>query len=143
MSQVIWRPANEAEATSNLTAVIEFARARGGSETLSPACISRLRAENSAEFQNLLAAFCDLHPSRPLPPDRFTRVEGPGAAARIAAMLKHADWPTLLASLAAYLIDAEIRPDDQVVWTDPSDNPWPLGALAAGARLLLAPRPPG
>ena len=137
MSRILWRPRDEAEATSNLAALIEFFRARGGANDVSPEIISQLRQENSGKFAILLAVFCDLDPAEPIPPDRFVRVEGPNASARIAAMLKQADWPTLLASVAAHLLDAEIRPDDRVLWTDRSDNPWALGALAVGATLIL------
>ncbi len=59
MSKPKWRPANAAEATSNVAAFIEFARATGAAD-LTPAEIPAFRAENPAEFRALIAAFAGL-----------------------------------------------------------------------------------
>jgi len=144
MPKAIWRPATEAEATSNMAALIEYTRATSGL-SLTPAEILGFQGENPARLRALVADFAGLNPDAPpsaaLAP-HAARLQNPdGSSASIAAMLKTAGWDGLLDSLAHHLLVAELRPDDRLDWPGAIDDPWPLGALLAGATVrLTAPR---
>ena len=142
--KAIWRPETEAEATSNMAAFIEYTRATSG-VCLTPAEILGFQGENPARLRALVADFVgldlDVAPGEALTP-HAARLQNPdGSPASIAAMLKTAGWDGLLDSLAHYLLLAELRPDDTLDWPGAVDDPWPLGALLAGASVrLTAPR---
>ncbi len=60
-----------------------------------------------------------------------------------AAAGRHAygTYQSLLRVTADHLLFAETRPADTLTWRGDPDDPWPWGALAVGARLvLLEPR---
>lgn len=60
----------------------------------------------------------------------------------IAAMLRTADAAALARQAADHLLRLELRPDQRVLWPGLLDDCWPLGALLAGATLLLCETPP-
>jgi hypothetical protein len=127
MSKPKWRPANPQEATSNVAAFIEFARATGLAD-LEPAEIAGFQAENPARFRALLARFVGLDPGSDLAALLAPYKSNPAMRAR-------ASWDGLLDSFAHYLLVEELRPDDTLAWDGAPDDPWPLGALLTGARV--------
>ena len=127
MSKPKWRPANAQEATSNVAAFIEFARAMGLAD-LEPAEIARFQAEKPTKFRALVASFAGLDPNSDLATVLAPYKSNP-------AMRVHASWDRLLDSFAHYLLVEELRPDDRMVWDGAPDDPWPLGALLTGARV--------
>jgi hypothetical protein len=85
MTTRMWRPADEAEATGNMAAFVEWLRATGRRPETSP---EEVRHWWSCEPDALLAAFCDF---AELAPDQ------PG-----------------LAALAEQALHADIRPADEL-----------------------------
>jgi len=130
MSKPKWRPADAAEATSNVAAFIEFARATGAAD-LTPAEILPFQAENPAKFRALLAAFAGLDLSADLAA-QLARIPSN------AAMRARASWDGLLDSFGHYLLAEELRPDDTLVWDGAGDDPTPLGAMLIGARVDIS-----
>jgi len=127
MSKLKWRPADEREATSNVAAFIEFARASGVAE-LTPAEIPWFQAENPVEFRSLLAMIAGLDPSADFDL-QLARISSN------AAMRVRASWEGVLDSFAHYFLVAELRPDDVFVWDGAPDDPALLGVMLTGARV--------
>ena len=127
MSKPKWRPADEREATSNVAAFMEFARASGVAE-LTPGEIPRFQAENPAGFRGLLAEIAGLNPAAGLD-SQLARITSN------AAMRSRANWEEVLDSFAHYFLVAELRPDDIFVWDGAPDDPALLGVMLTGARV--------
>jgi hypothetical protein len=77
------------------------------------------------------------------------RLERPAAAldsenmpSCIAAMLAAGRSEMLARQAAEHLLRLDIRPDERVLWPGGQEDPWPLGALLAGATLVLCEPPP-
>ena len=129
MSKPKWRPATAAEATSNVAAFIEFARATGVAD-LTPAQIPAFQAENPAKFHALLAGFAGLDLASGLAP-QLARVTSN------AAMRDRASWDLVLDSFFYYLLEEELRPNDVLVWKGEPDDPAMLGAQLTGATVIF------
>ena len=106
-----WRPAREAEATSNCASFVEWLRATSRRPDASP---EDVRAWRRAAPDAALAAIGDF------------------------AGLAHAD-AALLAAVAGHLLDAETRPGDVMTWRGDPDAPWPRAARLLGARVTVTP----
>ena len=144
MPAALWRPATEAAATSTLAAFIEHTRATA-SLALTPAETLGFQRKNPEQWRALLADFAGLNRAETLAAalaPHAARLQNPdGSPASIAAMHKSAGWDGLLDSLGHYLLTVELRPDDTLDWPGARDDPWPLGALLAGATVRLTAPP--
>ena len=164
MQKLSWYPSDEATATSTLAAFIEWRRADGGRELAGAAALWAWAAAEPAEFAAAIGRFAGLRPGLGYA-GNLARAMGrrgeivlieTGGARRIgasallagdvpqciAAMLAAGSWAALCAHAADHLLRLEIRPDQRVAWRGPLDDPWPLGALLAGATLILGRAPP-
>jgi hypothetical protein len=156
-----WFPADEAEATSNRTCLVEWLRATRGWQDASPDWV---RNWQQTDPQSYLAAVGDFAGLRPelgwlgnllrrqhradlvlLRGERRTVWSGAALRAApmrclpaaLAARLAAAAWPELLALAAATLIEADLRSADRVLWAGEPADPWSLGGLLAGATVIL------
>ena len=158
----VWRPADEAAATSNMAAFIEWRRATAAHAPGGPAEIWAWAARAPEEFADALIRFAGLDSAQDYAGalaqamgrrgaivllDPRQRIDAAALLAGevpacIAAMLKTADSAALAQQAADHLLRLELRPDQRVLWPGPPDQCWPLGALLAGGTLLLSDTPP-
>lgn len=147
-----WRPADEAEATSNRGVFIEWLRATGRQPDAGPADVAGWRSDLDA-----MARFSGLRPDAGwagnlrcnrggreavvhLGPRRAWSRDAlldDAAWAEAAGAMADQPWETLVRVVASHLLDAETRPDDRLLWGGDPRDPWPWGALAIGATLIL------
>ena len=112
---------------------------------LTPGETLGFQRKNPVRWRALVADFAGVNlaetPAAALAPHAARLQNTDGSPASIAAMLKSAGWDGLMDSLGQYLLVAELRPDDTLDWPGARDDPWPLGALLAGATVrVTAPR---
>ncbi|PWT92865.1 MAG: hypothetical protein C5B56_01655 [Proteobacteria bacterium] len=153
------RNADETEVTSNLAAFLLWLDATGR-EVSNADALRHWAGEDRAGFRRAVEAFAGLDPKHG-PEGALTRFDGQrvalviranasrevwsrqslraGLPAAVRWRLQGATWDDLLDWTADHLFAAETRPDDVLVWDGPGDDPWPLGALAVGATLVLCP----
>jgi len=130
-----WFPSDEAEAVSARCVLIEWLRATGRRPHTDPADIQAWRKTDPSAFRAAFANFAGIDPTAP-PRDALRRP----APDEFLAFLDTTGVADFLDAVAAHLLDANTRPDDQLTWTGPPAL-WPLAALAIGADVQFRPRP--
>jgi hypothetical protein len=151
------RDTDETAITSNLAAFLLWLEATG--HRLRDADAARRWAgENRAAFRRAVQDFAGLKSGQGVE-GALTRFDGKrvalvvrsitsrevwtrqalraGLPAAVRRRLQEVTWSDLLDWSADHLFAVETRPDDVLVWDGPADDPWPLGALAIGATLVL------
>lgn len=144
-----WRPDGEREAAGNPAAFRLWLAACHGLDLPEPGGLARWAAGQPEAFGAALCAFAGIAPGLGLAaalaraPGRLLRC-GPAGCHPLAPSGLAADAPpgALAALLADHLLALDLRPDDVLLWPGPPGDPWPLGALFAGATLLLCDTPP-
>ncbi len=154
MAQKPWRPMDEAEATSNRGVFIEWLRASGRQEDAGPDDVAAWRRDLDclAQFAGLCPeagwagnlrrprgkceALVRLAPRRSW--SRDVLADSADVWAQAAGAMAQRPWDTLVRVVASHLFDAETRPDDRLLWGGDPGDPWPWGALAIGATLILS-----
>jgi len=149
-----WRPTDEAEATANLTHLVEWLRATGHAPAANPALLRDWAARRRPCLLAAVAGFIGLGPatrlSDALPPGGRLALTMPGGRWTRDAL--RAGWPdapnpagAALAALAASnLLGQELRPDQRLHWAGDPGDPWPYAALLTGACVTIGgPAPPG
>ena len=153
MAEKPWHPTDEAEAVSNRGVFIEWLRATGRQPDAEPCDVPEWRSDidSMVEFIGLnpgagwagnlrrsrggREALVRLAPRRAWSRDALA---GDDAAwAQAAGVLAEQPWDTLVRVVASHLLDADTRPDDRLLWGGDPYDPWPWGALAIGATLIL------
>ncbi|OJY70364.1 MAG: hypothetical protein BGP12_21715 [Rhodospirillales bacterium 70-18] len=157
MQNPLWHPSDEAMAASNIAAFIEWLRAGGRHSPAGPAGVAAWAQAEPAAFARAISDFAGLDPAlgyaenlaraatgrvvllRPAGRREIAAaaLSGPGLPARIAAMLKAGCSGMLPAQAADHLLWFDLRPDERLLWAGGLIDPWPLGALLAGATLIL------
>lgn len=159
-----WRPRDEAEATGNRAAFLLFLAACRGVALDGPAALAGWAAAEPAAFEAAIRAFAGIGEAAGYVAalagggGRLVLLEDGARREWAAADLAHAALPARLARLLAagtptmlagqaadHLLRLDLRPDQAVLWAGGLEDPWPLGALLAGATLVLcdpAPREP-
>jgi hypothetical protein len=130
-----WFPSDEAEAVSARAVFIEWLRATGRRLHADPADIQAWRKADPTAFRAAFATFAGIDPTAP-PRDALRRP----APEEYLAFLDTTRIEDFVDAIAAHLLDANTRPDDQLTWTG-SPALWPLAALAIGADVQFKPRP--
>ena len=154
MGQKPWRPADEAEATCNRGGFIEWLRATGRAPDAGPDDVATWQADldamaafgglqradgwagNLRRHRGRREAVVRLTPARRV----WTRdalADSDAAWAAAAGAVAEQPWAALVRIVASHLLDAETRPDDRLLWGGDPGDPWPWGALAVGATLIL------
>ncbi len=154
MGKKPWRPADEAEATSNRGVFIEWLHATGREPEAGPDDVPAWQSDLDAmaEFGGLRRnagwagnlrrhrgrreAVVRLAPSRRAW-SRDALADSDAAWQQAAGTASEQPWENLVRIVASHLLDAETRPDDRLLWGGDPCDPWPWGALAIGATLIL------
>ena len=149
MGAKMWFPVDEATAASTAAVFVEWLRATGrapdddaafadfaGLDAAAGVAANRLRYPGPrealvlrrGELRNAWSRDGLRQDQPPLPDD-------------IATALRSGSWHDLVASVAWHLFDAEIHPDDRLLWAGEPTDPWAFGALACGAAIILTDAP--
>ena len=150
-----WRPADEAAATGNRAIFMEWLRATGREPDAMPGHVAIWRADadtmaafaglrrasgwagNLRRFQGTREAVVHLRPEPRRAWSRDALAGSDAAWAAAAGAMAEQPWEVLVRVAASHLLDAETRPDDRLMWGGDHHEPWPWGALAVGATLIL------
>jgi len=146
---------DEAEATGNRGVFLEWLRATGREPDATSQHVSTWRADadamaafaglrradgwagNLRRWHGAREAVVRLHPAPRRAWSRDALAGSEAAWAAAAAAMAEQPWEVLVRVVASHLLDAETRPDDRLLWGGDPGEPWPWGALAIGATLIL------
>lgn len=160
-AQTTWRPADEAAAAGNMAAFILWLAACRGRVATGAGWVEAWAAADPAAFAEAISGFAGIEPGLGYAHNlarsggrlvlRAAGGRWQAAAAVlagdampdcIAAMLAAGGTAMLAGQAADHLLRLEVRADETVLWAGPVGDPWPLGALLAGATLVLCDPPP-
>ena len=153
MKSDAWLPTDERMAASGLAVFVEWLRAGGRMPGAEPASVLAWARARGAGFDAAMTAFMGWEESGP----RIAEARGGREAV---VMYDEGSWrswsydalpdwvPALLGAgdpvgmMVMWLLDANVCPDERILWAGSAEDPHALGGLYLGATVIIAPGAP-